>query len=91
MMVLEAFTIFNTHERVRSNLHNIHPYQPGISEDQLRKEFGLAHLIKLNSNENALGPSPSGARAIARELPKLHLYPDGGRICSVKRLPDTMA
>ncbi|GMA60529.1 histidinol-phosphate transaminase [Alicyclobacillus fastidiosus] len=78
MIVLEVFTIFNTHERVRSNLHNIHPYQPGISEDQLRKEFGLAHLIKLNSNENALGPSPLALEAIARELPKLHLYPDGG-------------
>ncbi|EPZ49039.1 histidinol-phosphate transaminase [Alicyclobacillus acidoterrestris] len=70
--------IFNTDARVRSNLRAIHPYQPGISEDQLRKEFGLARLVKLNSNENALGPSPMALAAIERELPKLHLYPDGG-------------
>jgi histidinol-phosphate aminotransferase len=63
---------------VRSNLKHIEPYQPGITDDQLRKQFGLARLVKLNANENALGPSPLAVRAIGEELHKLHLYPDGG-------------
>lgn len=71
------FHIFETDNRVRSNLRNIHPYEPGVSEDTLRKQFGDKKLVKLNSNENALGPSPLAIQAIQDELPKLHLYPDG--------------
>ncbi|WAH38918.1 histidinol-phosphate transaminase [Alicyclobacillus dauci] len=70
--------IFNTQIQVRSNLKDIEPYQPGISDDTLRKQFGLQRLVKLNSNENALGPSPLAISAIEQDLHKLHLYPDGG-------------
>lgn len=78
VIVMEVPTIFNTHTQVRSNLKGIHPYQPGITDDELRKQFGFKQLVKLNSNENALGPSPLAVRAIEAELTKLHLYPDGG-------------
>lgn len=70
--------MFNTEVRVRKSLKNIHPYQPGVSEDTLRKQFGDRVLVKLNSNENALGPSPLAIKALEQELSKLHLYPDGG-------------
>lgn len=69
--------MFETDARVRSILKNIHPYEPGVSEDTLRKQFGDRTLVKLNSNENALGPSPRAIQAIQDELFKLHLYPDG--------------
>lgn len=72
------FPIFNTDLRVRPNLKDIQPYQPGLSDEQLRREFGSHVWLKLNSNENALGPSPLAIAAIRSELSKLHLYPDGG-------------
>lgn len=78
LIVLEVSRIFNTDLRVRQNLKDIQPYQPGLSEEQLRREFGSRTLLKLNSNENALGPSPVALAAIQAELEKLHLYPDGG-------------
>ncbi|SIS64611.1 histidinol-phosphate transaminase [Alicyclobacillus vulcanalis] len=63
--------------RVRGNLAAIEPYQPGLSDETLRRTLGDRRIIKLNSNENALGPSPLALEAIRRELPRLHLYPDG--------------
>lgn len=63
--------------RVRGNLAAIEPYKPGLSDETLRRELGNRRIIKLNSNENALGPSPLAIEAIRKELPRLHLYPDG--------------
>ncbi|WP_206880616.1 histidinol-phosphate transaminase [Alicyclobacillus mali (ex Roth et al. 2021)] len=63
--------------RVRGNLAFIEPYKPGLSDETLRRELGNRRIVKLNSNENALGPSPLAIEAIRKELPRLHLYPDG--------------
>ncbi|MBX6353545.1 MAG: histidinol-phosphate transaminase [Thermoflavifilum sp.] len=63
--------------RVRSGIERIEPYQPGITDDELRHRYGLTRVIKLNANENALGPSPLAIRAVQEELPHLHHYPDG--------------
>ncbi|GMA55958.1 histidinol-phosphate aminotransferase [Alicyclobacillus sacchari] len=70
--------MFNPNVQVRPNVKDIEPYKPGLSNEQLRKELGDRPLVKLNSNENTLGPSPMALRAMEHELPKLHLYPDGG-------------
>lgn len=70
--------LFNTGQQVRQNLKDIEPYKPGLSDEQLRRELGNRPLVKLNSNENTLGPSPLAVQAMQAELPKLHLYPDGG-------------
>jgi histidinol-phosphate aminotransferase len=35
-----------------------------------------ANMVKLSSNENALGPSPRAVAAIQQALPRIHLYPD---------------
>ncbi|GLV13838.1 histidinol-phosphate aminotransferase [Alicyclobacillus hesperidum] len=70
--------MFDPNVQVRQNLKDIEPYKPGLSDEQLRKELGNRPLVKLNSNENTLGPSPLALRAMERELPRLHLYPDGG-------------
>jgi histidinol-phosphate aminotransferase len=40
--------------------------------------LGIAHIVKLASNENPLGPSPQALEAIRQRLSELHLYPDGG-------------
>jgi len=45
------------------------------------RELGFAspdEIIKLASNENALGPSPLALRALRRAAAGAHLYPDGG-------------
>jgi histidinol-phosphate aminotransferase len=64
-------------EQVRPGIDRIQPYVPGLTDDELRSLYGLKRVIKLNANENALGPSPLALKAIERELAVLHHYPDG--------------
>jgi histidinol-phosphate aminotransferase len=64
-------------QRVRPGVEAIQPYQPGITDDELKHRYGLTRVIKLNANENALGPSPMALQAIREELAQLHHYPDG--------------
>ena len=64
--------------QVRPGIDRIQPYVPGLTDDELRRRYGLKRVIKLNANENALGPSPLALEAIQRELGQLHHYPDGG-------------
>jgi histidinol-phosphate aminotransferase len=61
-------------------IRSIAPYQPGKPISDVARELGLAEedIIKLASNENPLGPSPKALEAIAKALPDLALYPDGG-------------
>ncbi|WP_067928903.1 histidinol-phosphate transaminase [Alicyclobacillus shizuokensis] len=65
-------------ERVRPGLDKIQPYVPGLTDDDIKRMFGVQRVVKLNANENALGPSPKALQAIAAEISSLHLYPDGG-------------
>jgi histidinol-phosphate aminotransferase len=65
-------------ERVRPGLEHIQPYAPGLTDDELKRIFGVQRVVKLNANENALGPSPKALEAIAAEAQVLHMYPDGG-------------
>ncbi|MCX7856125.1 MAG: histidinol-phosphate transaminase [Anaerolineae bacterium] len=58
-------------------LAEIRPYVPGKPIEEVQREYGLTDIIKLASNENPLGPSPRAMRALAEEVPRLHLYPDG--------------
>ncbi len=51
----------------------IAPYQGGASTVE-----GLSEVIKLSSNESALGPSPKAIAAYKAIADDLHRYPDGG-------------
>ncbi|HEY0945342.1 MAG TPA: histidinol-phosphate transaminase [Opitutaceae bacterium] len=55
-------------------------YEPGKPIEDVARELGLdpAGIIKLASNENALGPSPRAIEAAQRALLQSELYPDGG-------------
>lgn len=55
----------------------ISPYVIGKPVDEVAREFGLTDILKLASNENPLGASPS-ARLALQDLSDLHIYPDGG-------------
>lgn len=55
-------------------------YEPGRPIEEVAREYGLnpARVVKLASNENALGPSPKAVVAMRQLLRTTHLYPDGG-------------
>ena len=56
-------------------------YEPGRPIEEVARELGFAdaeEIIKLASNENALGPSPKAMAAMRRAVRQMHLYPDGG-------------
>ncbi len=57
----------------------IAPYEPGKPTAELAREFGLAEerIVKLASNENPLGVSPSANHAMRALLDGLARYPDG--------------
>src|SRR5271163_1444048 len=59
-------------------IESLRPYEPGRSIDEVKKTYGLDRVAKLASNENPLGPSPRALEAIARALPSLNYYPNGG-------------
>ena len=54
-------------------------YEPGRPIEEVARELGLKPraIIKLASNENALGPSPKAVVAMRAALKTAHLYPDG--------------
>lgn len=50
-------------------------YIAGKSPEQVRQELGLDEVLKLCSNENALGPSPLALAALHGALVNAHRYP----------------
>jgi histidinol-phosphate aminotransferase len=46
-------------------IRGLKPYQPGKPIAELAREYGVADIVKLASNENPLGPSPTALAAIA--------------------------
>ena len=62
---------------VPSFISSLSPYVPGKPIEETEREYGIKGAVKLASNENPLGPSPKAMEALAKALPKLHLYPDG--------------
>ncbi|TAN70878.1 MAG: histidinol-phosphate transaminase [Methylobacter sp.] len=60
-----------------SGVQKLIPYTPGKPIEELERELGLSHIIKLASNENPLGPGKKALAAIQEALKDLALYPDG--------------
>src|SRR5215510_1093474 len=59
-------------------IESLRPYEPGRNADQVRKQYGLAQVVKLASNENPLGPSPLALERLQQQVHSLHRYPNGG-------------
>jgi len=57
----------------RPGIMDIKPYVGGESTVE-----GVARVLKLSSNEGALGPSPKAMAALAEMAGEMHRYPDGG-------------
>jgi histidinol-phosphate aminotransferase len=69
----------------------IQPYVPGKPLEELERELGISHSIKLASNENPLGPSPEALKAIRGSFDDLNRYPDGAGFYLKKALSETLA
>lgn len=61
-----------------AHLESLAPYPPGKPIEEVQREYGLAEVIKLASNENPVGPSPKSLEAIRAAAAEVNLYPDGG-------------
>jgi histidinol-phosphate aminotransferase len=62
--------------RAREAIRTLEPYQPGKLIEDVRRTYGVASVIKLASNENALGPSPKAIAALRQATGGVHRYPD---------------
>ncbi|MBI3009762.1 MAG: aminotransferase class I/II-fold pyridoxal phosphate-dependent enzyme [Candidatus Omnitrophica bacterium] len=62
--------------RAREALQNLPTYRPGRPIEEVKRQYRLSSVIKLASNENALGPSPKAVAAMREALKELNRYPD---------------
>jgi histidinol-phosphate aminotransferase len=60
----------------RPELLTLAPYVPGKPIEEVEREFGITGVIKLASNENPLGPSPSVIETLKAAAPRVFNYPD---------------
>lgn len=61
--------------RLNPHLLKVPLYIAGKSVEEVQEELGLDDVLKLASNENALGPSPLALAAAERALADAHRYP----------------
>lgn len=59
----------------KENLKEVSPYRPGKSMQEIKEQYRLKEIIKLNSNENPYGVSKNIIESI-RNIQNLELYPD---------------
>jgi histidinol-phosphate aminotransferase len=62
----------------RRSIADLVPYEPGKPVEEVQRELGLDHVVKLASNEGPFGPFPAALEALERAAPELNRYPDGG-------------
>ncbi|MBV8689180.1 MAG: aminotransferase class I/II-fold pyridoxal phosphate-dependent enzyme [Candidatus Eremiobacteraeota bacterium] len=62
--------------RATPAIEAIPPMTPFIGPEQLMREGGHPHILRLGANESAFGPSPNAIAAMAAELPRLSWYGD---------------
>ncbi|HEY3366839.1 MAG TPA: histidinol-phosphate transaminase [Symbiobacteriaceae bacterium] len=62
---------------LRPAVKEMSPYVPGKPVEDVRRELGITDLVKMNQNENPLGPSPAAVAAAQAAMTRLHTYPEG--------------
>ncbi|MBY6274787.1 histidinol-phosphate transaminase [Symbiobacterium thermophilum] len=72
---------------VRTAVRRMKPYVPGKPVEDVQRELGLHDLVKLNQNENPLGPSPRAVAAARAAMAQVHTYPEG----TARRLRERLA
>jgi histidinol-phosphate aminotransferase len=64
--------------KIPEHISAIKPYVAGKPIEEVQREYGIDHSIKLASNENPLGPSPLAVKSIRKVMDNLNRYPDAG-------------
>ena len=64
-------------EKARKEIFELDEYVPGKPIEEVKRELGIDDIIKMASNENALGPPPKAVEAIKTALDMINIYPDG--------------
>lgn len=62
---------------LRRDINNIVAYVPGKPMSSIRGNGAIKRIVKLNSNENALGASGRAKQAIGKNIGEIFRYPDG--------------
>ncbi|EFG85934.1 aminotransferase class I/II-fold pyridoxal phosphate-dependent enzyme [Novacetimonas hansenii] len=62
----------------RPEVRTLPRYNAGLSEDAVKRRFGVSEISKLGSNENPYGPSPEVLRQWPALAQRLFRYPDAG-------------
>jgi histidinol-phosphate aminotransferase len=76
--------------RLNPNLLKVPLYIAGKSIEEVQEEYGLDDVLKLASNESALGPSPLAIEAAQRVLWDSHRYPGSADRNLRRRLAPTL-
>lgn len=63
-------------ERIRPEVRQLRPYQPGKPIEELKRELGVPRVVKLASNEYPDGPFPEVIEVLHSSLDDLNRYPD---------------
>lgn len=62
---------------VKETVKHLNPYVPELTLSELKKQHGLAKLVRLSANENAFGTSPEVTDALDKwHFASANLYPD---------------
>ena len=64
--------------RISPEIESLIPYKPGRSIEEIKRQWGVSEVIKLDSNENPLGASPKALEAIQKYDGSLARYPNPG-------------
>ncbi len=84
-LVMEVHLLYHVarmidiHRYANQDLLDLVAYQPGKPIEETAREIGMQpdDIVKLASNENALGPSPHAIEAMVKQAAGVHIYPDG--------------
>lgn len=78
--------------RANRQLHDLALYEPGKPIEETARELGLdpSEIIKLASNENALGPSPKAVTAMRAAIESAQLYPEGSGVYLRKEIAERL-
>ncbi|MFA5362052.1 MAG: histidinol-phosphate transaminase [Candidatus Omnitrophota bacterium] len=76
---------------VRKHILKVTPYKAGKPIEETKRELGLQEVIKLASNENALGASPKALAAIRKTVTTVNRYPDSQAFYLKKKLADKLS
>ncbi len=63
---------------VRKEIEALTAYVPGLSIEEIRQRYGCERIVKMASNENALGASPLVQERLRRHADLVFRYPQGG-------------